>query len=220
MEEAFKVLAPAAASWGVELTPRRRRQIEEYIGSLLEYNKTVNLTAETDASSVLLRHVADGLAAVPVLKKYCVMKEEAAPRICDVGSGGGFIGFGIKIGWPEAQVTLMESLDRKFKFLNLAAARLGLKGLRVLKKRAGHDPLAAAETGFDAVTARALAPLPEALKLCLPLVKEGGVFIDYLSEPAQMGLASLSARLVESHAYRLPLEESDRHLAVFRRGQA
>jgi 16S rRNA (guanine527-N7)-methyltransferase len=217
MEEAFAILTPVAANWGVELTPHKRRLIEEYVGDLLEYNKTVNLTAETDASAILLRHVADGLAAVPILKEHL---KGALPRVCDVGSGGGFIGIAIKIAWPEAEVTLMEALDRKFKFLNMAAARTGLKGLRVLKKRAGRDALSARETGFDAVTARALAPLDEALGICLPLVKEGGIFVDYQSQPDSGGhktLAELSATFVESYPYRLPLEETDRYLAVFGR---
>lgn len=171
MEEAFAILADSCAGWGITLSPHQRRLLEEYVGDLLEYNKTVNLTAETDGPAILLRHVADGLAAVPLLKENLKAK---APRLCDVGSGGGFIGMAVKIAWPEAEVTLMEALDRKFKFLNLAAARAGSKGLRVIKKRAGHDPLSARETGYDAVLARALAPLNEALGICLPLVKEGG----------------------------------------------
>ncbi len=217
MEEAFAILETFAGERGVELTAHKRKLIEEYIGALLEQNKTVNLTAEADASSILLRHIADGLAAIPVLKKHTNSEH---PRICDVGSGGGFIGMSIKIFWPEAEVTLMEALDRKFKFLNMAAARTGLKGLRVLKKKAGVDRLNSLETGFDAVVARALAPLPEALKTCLPLLKEGGVFVDYESDRARADpktLAELSARLVESFPYRLPGEDKDRHLAVFGR---
>src|SRR5206468_4315041 len=120
MEEAFAILAPTAAAWGIELAPHQRRLLEEYIEALLEYNKTVNLTAETVADAILLRHIADGLAAVSLLKESL---KTGAPRICDVGSGGGFIGMAVKIAWPEAEVTLMEALDRKFKFLNLAAAR-------------------------------------------------------------------------------------------------
>ncbi|MBI3552967.1 MAG: 16S rRNA (guanine(527)-N(7))-methyltransferase RsmG [Elusimicrobia bacterium] len=217
MEEAFALLREAAAGWGVELTPHKRRLIEDYVGALLAANKTVNLTAETDGEAVLLRHVADGLAAVPVLKKHLA---QAHPRICDVGSGGGFIGIAVKIAWPEAEVTLMEALERKFKFLNLAAARTGLKGLRVLRKKAGHDRLASSETGYDAVLARALAPLPEALAACLPLLKEGGIFVDYQSDRVrsdQILLDGVCARLVESQPYRLPAEDKDRTLAVFAR---
>jgi 16S rRNA (guanine527-N7)-methyltransferase len=129
-----------------------------------------------------------------------------------------------KIAWPEAEVTLLESSERKYRFLNLAAARTGLKGLRVLKKRAGHDRLAGREAGFDAVLARALAPLPEAVRICLPLVSEGGIFVCYQSDPPALderlmkALAAASSRLVESYPYLLPLEETARHLAVFERG--
>jgi len=73
--------------WGIQLSAHQRRLLEEYVGDLLEYNKTVNLTAETDGPAILLRHVADGLAAVPLLKENLKAK---TPRLCDVGSGGGF----------------------------------------------------------------------------------------------------------------------------------
>ncbi|MBI3564248.1 MAG: class I SAM-dependent methyltransferase [Elusimicrobia bacterium] len=74
----------------------------------------------------------------------------------------------LKIAWPAAEVTLMEAVERKYKFLNAAAAQLGMPGLRPLWRRAGEGkPRSAYETGFDAVVERALAPLPEAVALAL-----------------------------------------------------
>ncbi len=209
------LLAAACSGWGVELTPERRALIDGYLAHLLEYNRRTNLTAETDPEALRLRHVADGLAAAAILRKE-LPPGPRPPRILDLGSGGGFIGIAIKIAWPEAEVTLMESLERKYRFLNAAAARTGLKGLRVVLRRAGGGPAPERDRGFDAVTARALAPLPEALALGLPLTAAGGVMAVFQSEePSAETLAALPARLLKSVAYRLPLETKQRHLCLF-----
>lgn len=220
MQDELAFLA-AAAGWGIDLAQGQREDIARYLALLIENNRKVNLTADTDPRVLLLRHVADGLAAVPVLKDALT---SPAPRIVDLGAGGGFIGIAIKIAWPEARVTLMESLKRKYDFLNVAAARLSLKGLRVVRRSAGKDALAAGDRDFDAVVARALAPLPEALALGLPLAAPGGLFAAYQSDPPHVddevlkrALEKASGMFVGSVPYRLPLESRDRHLALFRR---
>lgn len=220
---AHDLLAAACADWGVDLTPGRRALIDGYLAHLLEYNRATNLTAETDPEALRLRHVADGLAAAGILRKEILDKrrsgagsEREPVRLLDLGSGGGFIGIAIKIAWPEAEVTLMESLERKYRFLNAAAARMGLKGLRVVLRRAGSGPPSERDRDFDAVTARALAPLPEALALGLPLAASDGLMAVFQSDvPAAAALALLPARLVKAVAYRLPKEEKDRHLCLF-----
>jgi 16S rRNA (guanine527-N7)-methyltransferase len=213
------LLLEAAAGWGISLSPAQLAQIDSYVQELLAANKKTNLTADTDPETILLRHVADGLAAAGVL-----IKEAAAPapRILDLGSGGGPIGMAIKIAWPQAQVTLMESLERKFRFLNAMAVRSGLPGLSVALHRAGKGEPPRLEKGFDAVAARALAPLPEALELALPLTAPDGLVLIFQSRPPDPAepdlvrvLARRAARLVKSIPYRLPREDRDRHLALF-----
>lgn len=204
----WAALEAAAASWGAALSAQQRGQIERYLDDLLEHNRKVNLTAESGPQNLLLRHVADGLAAVPILKEYL---SGPSARILDLGSGGGFIGLTIKIAWPQVHMTLMEPLKRKYEFLNLAAARSGLKGLRVLRCATNGRPLPTGEE-FDAVLERALAPLPEALRLALPLVAPGGYFLAYQSAPPRA-----LPGLVKSFPYRLPLEIRDRTLVLFRK---
>jgi 16S rRNA (guanine527-N7)-methyltransferase len=137
--------------------------------------------------------------------------------VCDLGSGGGFIGVCLKIAWPQAEVTLVEAVERKFKFLNAESARLGLPGLRVLQRRAGDGrPYNSYESGFDCVVERALAPLDEALELACPLLKKHGLFAAFQSVPAEPALAGAKMRLLESLAYRRPGEEKDRYLVTYR----
>jgi 16S rRNA (guanine527-N7)-methyltransferase len=109
--------------------------------------------------------VADSLALLPHL--------EGVARLVDVGSGGGMPGLPLKLARPDLQVTLIESDRRKAAFLAHAAAVLAL-AVEVRAERAeetGQGPLR--ET-FDAACSRALAPLPVAAELCLPLVRVGG----------------------------------------------
>ena len=220
-KDAPALLLEAAAGWGISLSPAQLAQTDSYVQELLAANQKTNLTADTDPETVLLRHVADGLAAAGVLIKEV---SKPSPRILDLGSGGGPIGMAIKIAWPGAQVVLMESLERKFRFLNAMAARSGLPGLSVSLRRAGSGEPPARDKGFDVVVARALAPLPQALDLALPLAAPGGLVLIFQSEPPDpaqpalvRALARGAARLVKSIPYRLPREDRDRHLALFGR---
>jgi 16S rRNA (guanine527-N7)-methyltransferase len=216
MEASLAELQAAAARWGVALSPPQLEQIRRYVKDLLCYNEKTNLTAETDPRLLILRHVADAVAAVPVLRRM----SGATARILDIGAGGGFIGMGIKIAWPEADVTLMEAVERKYRFLSGTVLRSGLKGLHVLLRKAGTGPPLGRE--YTAATARAVAPLPEVVKLAAPLLRPGGVLLDYQSQapdprlPAlHKALAAAGGRLVESLPYRLPCETKERYLTLF-----
>ena len=218
-QPASTALQEAAAGWGLTLSLEQLAQIDHYVKELLAANQKTNLTSDTDPEVVLLRHVADGLAAAGILIKEV---PKASPRILDLGSGGGYIGMAIKIAWPQAKVTLMESLERKFRFLNAMAVRSGLPGLTVALRRADKGAPRGPEKDFDVVVARALAPLPEALDLALPLAEPNGLVLIFQSaapDPEEPGLqrvlARHAARLVKSIPYRLPREDRDRHLALF-----
>lgn len=207
-------LAAAAEGWGAPLDAAALERIESYLREVAAKNKTTNLTADDAWEDLVLKHAADGVFAAAALRR--VLGHQHA-RICDLGSGGGFIGVCLKIAWPESQVTLVEAVERKFKFLNAESARLGLPGLRVLQRRAGDGrPYNSYESGFDAVVERALAPLDEALALARPLLKRHGLFAAFQSVAAAPALAGAKMRLLESLGYRRPGEEKDRFLVMYR----
>ena len=198
----------------IRLAEDRWALIEGYLRDVEEHNRRVNLTADS-GDSLLLRHAADGLAALPLLRRVLPRGGSAL----DLGAGAGFVGVTLKIAWPDLSVTLMESSEKKFRFLNWEAARLNLKGLSVVLGRAPlpRGPL------FDAVLARAVAPLPEVVGMAMPLTREGGAFIAYQSRPADPGdpafrkaLSAASAAVSEDIPYRLPREPEDRHLVVIK----
>jgi 16S rRNA (guanine527-N7)-methyltransferase len=222
-------LAEAGAKWGAPLDADALARLYAYLRAVQERNTLVNLTADDSWDDLVLKHAADGVFAAAVLRAELARRgAPARPRVLDLGSGGGFIGVALKIAWPEAEVTLMEAVERKFRFLSAAAAELGLRGLRAVRRRAGDGaPLASYERGFDAVVERALAPLPDAARLAAPLLGPAGLFAAFqsgpvdASEPAlSRALAAAGLRAAGERAYLRPGEERERRLALFERTRA
>ena len=200
-------------SWGISLDDEAWEKLDAYGAAVLEFNKKTNITGAKTPEELFRRHLIDSLSPLAALG------ERPAESILDVGCGGGFVGICLKIALPKSRVTLLESVYRKVGFLNLATAQLGLTGIEVRHGRAVEDkgswqPLGSGggqgppetPSPFDLVTARALAPLTEARRLTEPFVKEGGVAMIFQSDP-----------LEGSFSYRLPGEEKDRHLALFKK---
>jgi 16S rRNA (guanine527-N7)-methyltransferase len=140
-----------------------------------EWHGLVSRPAEEliDDSLVLLDHLGD------------------AQKIVDVGSGGGLPGLPLKIARPDLVLTLVESDQSKAAFLVRACATLGLRDVEVLARRAeevGQDPLY--REAFDVAVARALAPMPVLVELCLPLVKVGGRLLAQKTETEEVDSAA------------------------------
>jgi len=130
----------------------------------------------------------------------------AAVRVVDVGSGGGLPGLALKLSRPDLSVTLVEADHSKAAFLVQACVALGLRDVDVVARRAedvGHDPLY--REVFDVAVARALAPMPVLVELCLPLVRVGGRLLAQKTEKedveaARHAIEVLGATLVGSSA--------------------
>jgi len=120
-----------------------------------------------------------------------------AKRLVDVGSGGGLPGLPLKIARPELAVTLVEADSGKAAFLVQACARLGLIDVEVVGRRAeevGHD--ARYRESFDVAVARALAPLPVLVELCLPLVRVGGNLLAQKTDKEEVPAAQRAIELL------------------------
>ncbi|HEX6349790.1 MAG TPA: RsmG family class I SAM-dependent methyltransferase [Candidatus Dormibacteraeota bacterium] len=113
-----------------------------------------------------------------------------AVSLVDVGSGGGMPGIPLALARPQLRVTLLEADARKAAFLTHAAARLGLD-LRVVNERAEVAARSPLREAFDAACCRALAALPVALELCLPLVRVGGRLLALTTEEGVAGAEQL-----------------------------
>jgi 16S rRNA (guanine527-N7)-methyltransferase len=152
---------------GIHLLPADLAKQEKYLRLLLAENKVMNLTAAATEEEVWLRHIADSLLLVPLVKRD--------GTAIDVGSGGGLPGIPIAIQCPDLRLTLLESTRKKCGFLERTVEALELDRVTV---RCGRSEVAARDTSlrasFDYAIARALAPLPVLLELTVPFLREGG----------------------------------------------
>ena len=172
----FHILEDGCQAFGVTLTEKQIEQFEKYYELLVEWNKVMNLTGITEFDEVMQKHFVDSVAAA----EYVEM--EKINSLIDVGTGAGFPGIPLKIVYPHLQVTLLDSLNKRIKFLDEVVDNLGLIGIETVHGRA-EDAAKKAEyrEQFDLSVSRAVANLASLTEYCLPFVKVGGKFVSYKS---------------------------------------
>ena len=155
---------------GIELTGHELIMFNAYCAFLQEYNSHTNLTAIKDEEGIFLKHFYDSITLTRVidLKQY--------NNLIDIGTGAGFPGMVLKILYPHLKLTLLDSNNKKIKFLQELADKLELRGIEFYNGRA-EDYVKTHRESFDIVTARAVSNLPVLSELCLPLTKVDGYFI-------------------------------------------
>ena len=141
-----------------------RTALSAQVRLMLAWNEAINLTAIIDPAAIAHRHVADSLAAVPVLR------DGPSERLVDIGSGAGFPGLPLALVHPW-KVTLVDSVGKKAAFLGAAATAMDLED-RVLVRNERAETL---ERGtWDIVTARAVGSIADLVEIGLPLLRPGG----------------------------------------------
>lgn len=168
---------------GLPLDAETRRAIDGHVRLLLAWNEAINLISSADPATIATRHVLDSLAAAPLLARD-------AARIADLGSGGGFPGLPLAAALPGSRVTLIDSVGKKARFLEVAAGAMGLAD-RVAVRAARAEEVAAREpAAWDVVTVRAVASLPELVELALPLLRVGGRLLAWKGSDIEPELAA------------------------------
>ena len=148
----------------------------KYYEMLIEKNKVMNLTSITEFEDVVVKHFLDSLLII----KNIDLKN--INNVIDIGTGVGFPGLPLKILFPDLNVVLMDSLNKRIKFLQEVIDELQLENINVLHSRA--EDLARKEEHrekYDLVVSRAVANLSTLSEYCLPFTKVGGAFISYKS---------------------------------------
>ena len=154
---------------GLNVTEEQLKQLDIIYTTLVETNKTMNLTRITEKEDVYLKHFYDSLT---LAKVYDLTK---ANTLCDIGTGAGFPGLVLKIFYPNLEITLVDSLLKRVKYLNSLIDKLELTGIKAYHNRA--EDIIKENKKFDIVTARAVSALPKLLLWTMPLVNKNGSFL-------------------------------------------
>lgn len=212
----FHILEDGCQAFGVTLTDKQIEQFEKYYELLVEWNKVMNLTGITEFDEVMQKHFVDSVAAA----KYAEM--EKVNSLIDVGTGAGFPGIPLKIVYPHIQVTLLDSLNKRIKFLEEVVDNLGLTGIETVHGRA-EDAAKKAEyrEQFDLSVSRAVANLASLTEYCLPFVKVGGKFVSYKSVSVDEEITQskkvvyvLGGEIEKVEKFNLPESDMERALVI------
>lgn len=203
----------------IELSEKQMEQFLQYYEMLVEKNKVMNLTAITEFDEVVEKHFLDSVSLTKQMDLHQPLK------VLDLGTGAGFPGIPLKIVFPELEITLMDSLNKRVLFLQDVISSLQLQDIEAVHGRAEEAARNKKyREGFDLCVSRAVANISTLSEYCLPFVKIGGSFISYKSstiedelEDGKKGIAILGGKVKNVYKFTLPDSELQRSFVVIQK---
>lgn len=217
-----ELLKQSAASIGIELSDLQVQQFIKYHEILVEWNSFMNLTGITEYEEVVQKHFVDSLALCKAIDIHKVS------NLIDIGTGAGFPGVPLKIAFPHLKITLLDSLQKRIKFLNEVVNQLGLEDVETIHGRAEDfaKPSMKRES-YDLCVSRAVANLASLSEYCLPYVNLEGYFIPYKSgkvdeelEESKKAVFLLGGKIEEEVKFMLPDSDISRSLIKIKKVSA
>ena len=200
----------------IEFDDKKIEQFYKYMNLLIEWNEKINLTAITEPDDIILKHFIDSLT----ISKYINENK----KIADIGTGAGFPGIPLKIAKPNTQMFLIDSLNKRIKFLEEVIKQNEIANTFAIHARAeeiGHNK--EYRGNFDVVTSRAVARLNVLLEYMMPLVKLGGKCICLKGpnigeelEEAKKAIDILGGKIEKVEEIELPDSDNKRTIIIIR----
>lgn len=206
----------------VILNDTQLEQFDKYYEILIEKNKVMNLTAITEREDVILKHFIDSIA----LAGYYDFSNKNI-KVIDVGTGAGFPGIPLKIAFPDIDLTLYDSLNKRINFLNEVINTIGLDkntcvALHGRAEEGGRNK--DMREKYDLVVSRAVANMAVLSEYCIPFVRQGGYFIPYKTgkvdeelESAKKAISILGGKIENTKKIVLPDSDIGRSFVFIRK---
>ncbi|WP_270363675.1 16S rRNA (guanine(527)-N(7))-methyltransferase RsmG [Eubacterium ramulus] len=205
----------------ITLTDEQIEQFLQYYEMLVEKNKVMNLTGITEYEEVIQKHFLDSLSLIRVIPDIASQKL----TVIDLGTGAGFPGIPLKIAFPELEITLMDSLNKRILFLQEVIDALGQKKVSAVHGRAEEmSSNATHRQQYDLCVSRAVSNLAVLTEYCLPFVKKGGLFVSYKSadsdaeiQEGKKAISILGGKLTSVDKFQLPDSDLRRALVCIKK---
>ena len=212
-------LAESLKSIGLEPSEQIIDELNKYYELLVEKNKVMNLTAITEYEDVVIKHFVDSILLSQVFDM------DKINSVIDVGTGAGFPGVVLKIFYPDKEITILDSLNKRINFLKEVGNELNLSNLYCEHGRA--EDFARKEgkrEGFDLCVSRAVANLSTLSEYCLPFVKKDGYFVAYKAEDckeevkvAENAIKKLGGIIKDTVSYKIPNTDITRAFVIIKK---
>ncbi|RKD22243.1 16S rRNA m(7)G-527 methyltransferase [Caminicella sporogenes DSM 14501] len=212
----FDILKKGGEELGLDIDGSMIDKFLKFKDLLIEYNKKINLTGITEDEEVMIKHFLDSLSCF----SSGVIKHDS--KIIDVGTGAGFPGVPLKIYYEDLKLTLLDSLNKRIKYLEDVCSKIGLVDVNFLHGRAeDYGKKEGYRESFDVAVARAVADLSVLCEYCLPFVKKGGFFIaqkgpDVEEEikNSKKAIEILGGKLIDKVSINLPFSDITHSLII------
>lgn len=203
----------------ITLSGMQLDQFDKFYDLLVEWNKVMNLTGITEYQDVVEKHFLDSLSIVKIIDMNQI------EYAIDIGTGAGFPGIPLKIAFPDINIVLLDSLNKRIKFLDHIIEELKLDGIRTIHGRAeDYAREAGYREKFDLCVSRAVANLTSLSEYCLPYVRVGGRFVSYKSGDIEQEISEneraikiLGGKVYQVEKFNLPGTEIQRSFVMIKK---